>query len=338
MPVATSFMERAMSRLKIKKLAPAQVSGHKSADAARSSLNRFQMAAVPGGAFLMGSDRHYPEEAPARRVLVDSFWIDETPVTNADFAQFVAETHYVTFAERAPSAADYPNADPALLKAGSAVFQKADQPVPLLDPSQWWAFVVGASWNRPLGPDSSIKGLEDHPVVHIVYEDAAAFARWAGKRLPTEWEFAARGGLADADFAWGSELEPEGVAQANYWHGEFPWRELKGRPGVRTTPVKTFAANPYGLYDLIGNVWEITEDWFTATPRPPSSPCCVAKNPRGTGHSDNPEQLGGRKVMKGGSHLCAPNYCQRYRPAARYPHSMDTSTTHIGFRCVVNRP
>ena len=296
------------------------------------------MAYVRGGEFLMGSDRHYPEEAPARRVVVDPFWMDEVPVTNAGFQKFVSDTGYVTFAEQPPSARDYPDADPELLQAGSAVFRRSDRPIVLRDPSQWWAFVVGASWRRPLGPARSIEGMEDHPVVHVVHEDAAAYARWAGKRLPTEaeWECAARGGLSGEDYAWGPIFEPEGAPRANYWRGEFPWQDLKHCDGVRTSPAKTYAANPYGLYDLIGNVWEITEDWYTDRPSAPSSPCCISRNPRGPAQSDDADRLGRRKVMKGGSHLCAPNYCRRYRPAARYPHAMDTSTSHIGFRCVAD--
>jgi formylglycine-generating enzyme len=296
------------------------------------------MAYVPGGEFLMGSNRHYPDEAPARRVMVDPFWMDVTPVTNAAFKRFVEATGYISFAEKAPSVEDYPQADPGMLRAGSAVFQKQPCAVPLGDASQWWRFEFGADWRRPLGPGSSIDGLMDHPVVHVVYRDAMAYAAWAGKRLPTEaeWEFAARGGLHDADYAWGSELEPDGKILANYWRGAFPWQDLSQIQGVRTSKVMNYKPNIYGLYDLIGNVWELTEDWYTAAPAPNQSPCCVANNPSGPSGSDHADTLGLRKVMKGGSHLCAPNYCQRYRPAARYPQQLDTSTTHTGFRCVVN--
>ncbi len=296
------------------------------------------MSFVPGGVVTMGSDRHYADEAPARRVRVDAFRMDRTPVTNAAFKRFVDATGYITFAERPPSAADYPDAPPEMLRAGSAVFVKPRGPVALRDPSHWWRFEFGANWRRPNGRKSSIAGLMQHPVVHIVHEDAVAYATWAGKRLPTEaeWEFAARGGLEDADYAWGPEFEPEGQARANYWHGAFPWQELTPYRGARTTPVTAFEANAYGLHDLIGNVWELTDDWYTPGHQANPSPCCVSENPRGPRQSDLDRAPGPRKVMKGGSHLCAPNYCQRYRPAARYPQALDTSTTHVGFRCVAD--
>jgi sulfatase modifying factor 1 len=296
------------------------------------------MSLVPGGVFTMGSDRHYADEAPARRVRVDRFWMDRTPVTNAAFKRFVDATGYITFAEKPPSAADYPDAAPEMLRAGSAVFVKPPGPVALGDPSQWWRFEFGANWRHPNGRKSSIARLMQHPVVHIVHEDAIAYATWAGKRLPTEaeWEFAARGGLEDADYAWGSAFEPEGQARANYWHGAFPWQELKLYRDARTTPVTAFEANAYGLHDLIGNVWELTEDWYAPGHRANPSPCCVSENPRGPRQNDIDQALGLRKVMKGGSHMCAPNYCRRYRPAARYPQALDTSTTHVGFRCVAD--
>lgn len=288
---------------------------------------------IPGGDFRMGSDRHYPEEAPARPVRVDPFWIDETPVTNAQFAQFVAATGHVTFAEIAPRAEDYPGADPALLKPGSAVFTMTRGPVPLNEPGRWWDYVIGASWRAPLGPGSV--AADDHPVVHVTYDDAAAYAAWAGKRLPTEaeWEFAARGGLDGASYAWGEEFEPGGRPQANYWQGRFPFENLELDGWLRTSPVKTFPPNGYGVYDMIGNVWELTQDWY-GQPQAPASPCCTAVNPRGPARSDDVARLGPRRVMKGGSHLCAESYCRRYRPAARHPQFADTSTSHVGFRCV----
>ena len=296
------------------------------------------MRFVPGGVFTMGSDRHYADEAPARRVRVDPFWMDRAPVTNGAFKRFVDATGYVTFAEKAPSAADYPDAPPHMLRAGSAVFIKPPRPVTTRDPSQWWSFEFGANWRHPTGATSSIDRLMDHPVVHVVHEDALAYAAWAGKRLPTEaeWEFAARGGLDDADYAWGAEFEPEGRPRANYWHGLFPWQDLKPSKGARTTPVTAFEANAYGLYDLIGNVWELTDDWYAHGHQPNPSPCRVSENPRGPRRGDLDPGPGPRKVMKGGSHMCAPNYCQRYRPAARYPQALDTSTTHVGFRCVAD--
>jgi formylglycine-generating enzyme required for sulfatase activity len=297
------------------------------------------MVEVPASTFWMGSDDHYPEEAPARRVAVDAFLIDRAPVSNADYSRFVAATGYVTLAERSPDPAAYPDADPELLKPGSAVFTPPDRPVTVDDPFRWWGYIAGASWRRPLGPDSDLDGLGEHPVVHVAYEDALAYALWAGKRLPTEaeWECAARGGLDRQPYAWGEELEPGGRPLANYWQGRFPHENLLTDGYLRTSPAGAFPPNGFGLFDMIGNVWEWTEDWF-AQPLAPQSPCCVPQNPRGGSEalSRDPSDPGrnfGRKVLKGGSHLCADNYCRRYRPAARYPQTIDTSTSHIGFRC-----
>lgn len=296
------------------------------------------MVPIPGGRFRMGSDHHYPEEAPARDVIVDSFLLDETPVTNREFAAFVAATGHITLAEIAPDPADYPGMPPEMARAGSLVFQPTPGPVDLGNPLQWWSFTFGADWRHPLGPDSSIEGLEDHPAVHIAFADAAAYAQWAGKRLPTEaeWERAARGGLDHRDYAWGDELEPGGVVHANIWRGQFPWQTLEG-DAFRTSPVRSYAANGYGLYDVIGNVWEWTSDWYAEGQSGAGKPCCVPRNPRGGDEAASrdpyaPEAIG-RRVLKGGSHLCAPSYCQRYRPASRYPQPIDTSTSHVGFRC-----
>jgi sulfatase modifying factor 1 len=295
------------------------------------------MRLIEGGVFAMGSDRAYPEEAPVRQVRVDAFWIDTAPVTNADFARFVAETGYVTVAEIAPDPADYPGMDPAMAQAGSAVFHKTAGPVDLSNPLNWWRFTFGADWRHPLGPGSSIEGLEQHPVVHVAYADAEDYARWAGKALPTEaeWEFAARGGLDGADYAWGSELAPGGMLMANHWHGLFPFANQMSDGWERTSPVGSFPANGYGLHDMIGNVWEWTADWY-GEPRA-AKDCCAIANPRGVTRRASLDPASGqpRKVLKGGSHLCAPNYCQRYRPAARHPETVETSTGHIGFRCVV---
>ncbi len=303
------------------------------------------MVLIPAATFWMGSDHHYPEEAPARPVAVDAFLIDRDPVTNAAFARFVAETGYVTFAERAPDVADYPDADPELLKPGSAVFTPPDQPVPPTDPFAWWAYVIGADWRHPYGPDSSLAGLDDHPVCHVAYEDAQAYARWAGKRLPTEaeWECAARGGLDRAAFAWGEDLAPQGRMLANYWQGRFPNENLQLDGYFRTSPVGAFPPNGFGLHDMIGNVWEWTQDWYAQPERVTASPCCAPRNPRGGSEaaSRDPADPGrnfGRKVLKGGSHLCAENYCQRYRPAARYPQTVDSTTSHIGLRCARSLP
>ena len=295
---------------------------------------------VEGGEFTMGSVRFYPEEAPLTRVRVEGFWIDETPVTNAQFAAFVAATGYVTVAEIAPDPKDYPGILPGMDRAGSLVFHKSPVPVGTDDPSKWWNFEFGADWRHPHGPDSSLDGLDDHPVTHVAWADAAAFAKWAGKDLPTEaeWEFAARGGLEGKEYAWGDELAPGGAMRANYWQGLFPFANTLQDGWERTSPVRAFSPNGYGLYDMIGNVWEWTADWWQEN-RKKTADCCVVANPRGgklktSFDPGQPQMRIGRKVIKGGSHLCAENYCQRYRPAARHPEMIDTSTSHIGFRCV----
>lgn len=304
-----------------------------------SALNK--MVILSGGTFWMGSSDHYPEEGPARQVRVGTFAIDIAPVTNGAFAAFVAATGYVTLAEQAPEAALYPGADPALLKPGSSLFVKPGRPTPVSDPFAWWNFSLGTDWRHPWGPQSTLANIEDHPVVHVAYEDAAAFAHWAGKRLPTEaeWEFAARGGRDRSAYAWGETLAPDGKPLANYWQGIFPHDNRLDDGFERTSPVGAFPANDYGLFDMIGNVWEWTADWYEDRRDHAHKPCCVPSNPRGGSEADSrdmsdPGARFGRKVLKGGSHLCAENYCQRYRPAARYPQTIDTSTSHIGFRCV----
>jgi sulfatase modifying factor 1 len=300
------------------------------------------MVWIPGGTFRMGSDRHYPEEAPAHDVTVGGFWIDRTPVANSAFLKFVNATGHVTFAEIPPDPKDYSGALPAMLRAGSLVFSPPPRQVDLSDWSEWWRFKFGANWRRPCGPRSSIAGRHNHPVVHVAYRDTEAYAAWAGKELPTEaeWEFAARGGLGNAEFAWGNEFTPDGRHMANTWQGAFPHENLKTDGWERTSPVGAFPANGYGLYDMIGNVWEWTTDWYA--PRhdtDPAKPCCIPVNPRGVREDQSydpcqPEVRIPRKVLKGGSHLCAPNYCRRYRPAARHAEPVDTSTSHVGFRCV----
>ncbi len=298
------------------------------------------MCWVPPGSFGMGSEEFYPEEGPVHRVELDGFWIDEHPVTVAEFRRFVKATGHVTCAERKPDPELYPDADPALLVPGSLVFRATSGPVDLRDVRNWWEWRPGAFWRRPEGPASNIGGRELHPVVQVAVEDAEAYATWAGKRLPTEaeWEYAAQGGLEGAVFSWGNEFAPRGRMMANTWQGEFPWQNLglDGYPG--TSPVKRFPANGHGLYDVAGNVWEWTSDFFT--PRHPGDavkPCCVPHNPRvgAPDPGDAPAQPSPkipRRVIKGGSHLCAPNYCLRYRPAARQAEATDTSTSHIGFR------
>ena len=299
------------------------------------------MRHLPGGEFAMGSEAFYAEERPVRRVRVEPFWIDETPVTNRQFAEFVAATGYRTLAEIAPDPADYPGLPPELARPGSLVFRKPSGAVDLDDFAQWWAFVPGADWRHPLGPESAIDGLEDHPVVHVAWPDAEAFAAWAGKALPSEaeWEYAARGGLEGAEYAWGDALAPGGAMLANYWQGEFPFENALLDGWQRTSPAGTYPPNGHGLYDMIGNVWEWTDDWYAAPLRPEG--CCALPDPRGARESESYDPMApqiriGRKVIKGGSHLCAPNYCQRYRPAARSPQTIDTSTSHIGYRCVVS--
>ncbi len=299
-------------------------------------------ANIAGGEFLMGSNDAYPEERPVRRVSVESFAIDVYPVTNADFERFATETGYVTVAERPIDPAQYPGAIPELCVPGSLVFHKTAGRVNLADWTQRWNWTPGAYWRSPLGPGSSIDELSDHPVVHIAYEDAEAYARWAGKDLPTEaeWEYAARGGVEGALFIWGDEIEPGGKVMANSWQGEFPWQNLLRDGYERTSPVGTFAPNGYGLYDMAGNVWEWTSDWYSARPSAPqASPCCAAPPARGAKieasyDPNQPQTKIPRKVLKGGSHLCAPNYCLRFRPAARSPQMVDSSMSHLGFRCV----
>lgn len=299
------------------------------------------MTWIPGGTFLMGSDQHYPEEAPARRVTVDGFWIDTHPVTNRDFADFVEATGWITSAEIAPDAADYPGARPELLTPASLVFAP---PVltRVITRDTWWRYTPGANWRRPAGPNSDLTGLWDHPVVHVAWRDVVAYAAWARLDLPTEaeWEFAARGGLEAAEYAWGDTFTPGGEHLANTWQGAFPFENTLEDGWPRTSPVGAYPANGYGLVDMIGNVWEWTADWWS-TPRRATEgkACCTARNPLGGSEGESADhRLPGlsipRKVVKGGSHLCAPNYCRRYRPAARHPHPVDTSTSHVGFRCV----
>lgn len=304
------------------------------------------MVEVPPGSFWMGCERFYPEEQPAREVAIEGFRIDRGPVTVAEFERFVDATGYRTLAERPPDPAAYPDADPELLVAGSAVFHPTPHPVPLNDPRRWWAYLPGADWRHPWGPNSSNDERRDHPVTHVSYEDAAAYAEWAGKELPTEaeWEYAARGGLDRAIFAWGNELRPGGELMANFWQGDFPWRNTGAKGWRGTTPVGLFGPNGYGLHDMTGNVWEWTADYYAprgAGAETPANACCGPPvNPRvqtadASYDAGAPGEHMPRRVIKGGSHLCAPSYCLRYRPAARQPEAVDTSTSHIGFRCVV---
>ena len=319
-----------------------------------------EMIWIPEGEFHMGSERFYPEERPVVEVRVDGFWMDSAPVTNRDFARFIEATGYVTVAERDLVAENYPGLDEADLAAGSLVFTETRGPVDLENPGNWWHFVRGANWREKAA-------RQDHPVVHVAYEDASAYADWCGKSLPTEaeWEYAARGGLDGATYPWGNDFCPDGKAMANTWEGDFPWRNTERDGYTRTSPVGTYPPNGYGLFDMVGNVWEWTQDWWSASHGEKASavgpseettgmPCCgsvsgavagghigrTVTNPRGGPERSSfdpsqPEIRIPRKVLKGGSHLCAPIYCLRYRPAARIPQMIDTATSHIGFRCVV---
>jgi sulfatase modifying factor 1 len=298
------------------------------------------MVWVGGGTFSMGSDDHYPEEAPVHRVSVGGFWIDRYAVTNREFARFVRKTGYVTLAEQTPRAEDYPGADPAMLVAGSSVFVSPGRPVDLRDAYNWWSWVPGADWRHPQGPDSLIRNKPDHPVVHVAWADVEAYAQWVGKQVPTEaeWEFAARGGLDGAEYAWGDEMTPGGQWMANTWQGAFPNQNTGDDGYDGSAPVGRYRPNGYGLFDMIGNVWEWTTDWYEAHSAASHS-CCTVQKPRSGDRQrsiDLADQSGTpRRVMKGGSHLCAPNYCRRYRPAARMAQAVETSTSHLGFRLIV---
>jgi formylglycine-generating enzyme len=302
------------------------------------------MVWVPGGTFTMGSNEHYPEESPAHKVTVDGFWCDIYQVTNARFRRFVKDTGYVTVAERTPDAALYPDAQPGMLVPGSVIFSQPKGPVDLRNHYNWWQWTPGANWRCPEGPTSDLQGREMHPVLHVAWEDIETYAKWAGKEIPTEaeWEFAARGGLEGMSFAWGDELAPRGKMLANYWQGEFPWQNFALDRFERTAPVGSFPPNGYGLFDMIGNAWDWTVDWYIDHHVTQASCCAPASrlNPRNDDRegSIDPNAPGAsipRKVLKGGSFACAENYCRRYRPAARMHHPIDTGTNHISFRCVV---
>jgi formylglycine-generating enzyme len=287
----------------------------------------------------MGSDRHYPEEGPSHLATVSSFEIDPYPVTNQQFGKFVAETGYLTVAERPLDPAAFPGLAAEALAAGSLVFRKTRGAVDLRDFRQWWAWTQGASWRQPEGPKSSIADRMDHPVVHVAFEDAQAYADWAGKALPTEaeWEFAARGRLDGAEYAWGDEFTLDGRPMANTWWGDFPYRRLRTRDYTRTSPVGSFPPNGHGLFDMIGNTWEWTVDWYSTRHAVAESSCCGPQGRAAMEESFDPAQPDvriPRRVVKGGSFLCAPSYCRRYRPAARHAQMVDSGMSHIGFRCV----
>ncbi|MEH3140963.1 MAG: formylglycine-generating enzyme family protein [Mycobacterium kyogaense] len=288
-----------------------------------------ELVDLPGGDFLMGTVGFYPEETPVHAVTVAPFAIERHPVINAQFAEFVADTGYVTVAERQLDPADFPGVPTADLVPGALVFRATAGPVDLRDWRQWWSWEPGACWRHPFGPDSSIADRPDHPVVQVAYPDAGAYAAWAGRRLPSEaqWEYAARAG-SQTVYAWGDDARPGGRLMANTWQGRFPYRNDGALGWTGTSPVGLFPPNDFGLFDMIGNVWE----WTTTTYRrqhhtdAPAQGCCPPP----------PETPDPRvhQALKGGSHLCAPEYCHRYRPAARSSQSQDSATTHIGFRCI----
>jgi formylglycine-generating enzyme required for sulfatase activity len=301
------------------------------------------MVWIPGGTYVMGSDNHYPEEAPAHKVSVNGFWMDKFTVTNRDFKKFIDDTGYVTIAEKPLNPSDYPGATLESLVPGSLIFYKPPHRVDLRNIGNWWRYIPGANWKNPEGPKSSIEKKWDHPVVHVAWKDVETYAKWAGKELPTEaeWEFAARGGLEENIYEWGDEMIPKGKMMANFWIGEFPWQNIRPHGYEGTCPVGSFPANGFGLHDMTGNVWEWTSDWYESKHQhDKKKTCCIPVNPRGGNleKSYDPHQPQfriPRKVLKGGSHLCAQNYCYRYRPAARHAQMIDSSSCHIGFRCIV---
>jgi len=291
------------------------------------------MVWVPGGVFMMGDPSGYAEERPVHEVTVDGFWMDKTEVTNAQFAKFIDETDYVTTAEQKPDPKDFPGAPREKLVPGSVVFKRPDGEVDLTNFFLWWHWEPGANWKHPEGPDSSIEGRENHPVVHVSWYDAVEYCKWANKSLPTEaeWEFAARGGLEGKTYCWGDRKKPKGKWLTNAWQGSFPSENSNEDGFAGTAPVGSFPSSGYGLLDMAGNVWEWCSDWY----RPDYYKNSPAKNPRGPKDSFDPDEPSQpKRVNRGGSFLCADNYCMRYRPAARTKNSPDTSTSHTGFRCV----
>jgi sulfatase modifying factor 1 len=307
------------------------------------------MAWIPGGTFLMGTNdkESFPDERPSHLVQVLSFWIDQHDVTNAEFSEFVKATRYVTTAERKVDWEDLkkelppgtPKPAESALAPGSLVFTPTSGPVPLNDLSAWWRWVSGANWRHPEGPESTIQGRENHPVVQVSWNDAVAYAQWAGKRLPTEaeWEFAARGGLEAKRYVWGDEFKPSGKYMANTWQGVFPVRDTGEDNFVGTSPVGSFPANGYGLYDMAGNVWQWCSDWYRVDSNIEAASKNVCRNPGGPAESYDPgDPYAPKRVVKGGSFLCNPDYCESYRPSARRGTPPDTGSSHTGFRCVIS--
>lgn len=299
---------------------------------AGTGTDAVQMVVIPGGTFVMGSEE-FPDSRPLHPVTVDSFWMDAHEVTNEQFQQFVEATGYSTVAERALDPKDFPGVPVENLLPGSVVFSPPAHAVPLDNPLQWWRYVAGASWKHPEGPQSNIRGKERAPVVQVCYEDAAAYAAWAGKRLPTEaeWEYAARGGKKFKEYYWGRELTPGGRWPANIFQGSFPHRNTKADGYVTTAPVQSFAPNAFGLYDMEGNVWEWCSDFY----RPDYDAKKEGRNPQGPSDSYDPEEPAAvKKVQRGGSFLCSDEYCIRYKAGSRGKGEIRSASNNLGFRCV----
>lgn len=308
------------------------------------------MVWIPGGTFSMGSSgigdgksccspATVIDALPVHRVYVDGFWMDQTDVTNAEFEKFVKATGYITIAERVPTKEEFPTAPPENLVAGSVVFTPTPGPVPLDDHFQWWRYVNGANWRHPTGPESTIKGHENDPVVQIAYDDALAFAKWAGKRLPTEaeWEFAQRGGLSGKLYAWGDEFKPHGKFMANTFQGLFPVKDTGEDGFAGISPVKSFPPNGYRLFDMAGNVWQWCSDWYRADTYAVDAKNALTRNPKGPDSSFDPSEPGiAKRVQRGGSFLCTDQYCTRYMAGTRGKGETDTGTNHTGFRCVLS--
>ncbi len=294
------------------------------------------MVWIPAGRFAMGSSHPaFTDARPIHTVELDGFWMDATPVTNAEYSRFVMATGYITVAERKPNPKDFPGVPSEKLVPGSLVFVSPHKPVPLGDISQWWRYAPGANWRHPEGVGSDLKGRENHPVVQVCYEDALAYARWAHKRLPTEaeFEYAARGGLKRMPYVWGAEFRPKGKFMANTWQGGFPHTNTAADGYTRTSPVRAFPPNRFGLYDMAGNVWEWCSDWY----RPDTYRASPKRNPQGPAESYDPDEPDApKRVQRGGSFLCTDEFCSRYMAGGRGRAAIDTGTSHAGFRCVLS--